>query len=93
MKLIVFEGASETLVGDAAAVNKLIEDWFLNGERNLDEYDISTTDGGEGVMVCAKTVADTVGYEENNIDVVALMPNVLREALIAKGLLTDEEAA
>ena len=93
MKIIVFAGLHETLVGDAAQVNKLIEDWFLNGERNLDEYDISITDGGEGVMISARTNPDMVGREDTNVDVVALMPNVMREALVAKGLLTDEDDA
>ncbi len=93
MKIIIFAGHNETLVGDAAQVNKLVEDWFLEGERNLDEFDVSVTDGGEGVMISARTHSDMVGFEDTNYDLIPLMPNVLRKALIAKGLLTDEDDA
>ena len=92
MDIIVFAGVDETLVGDAAKVNKLVEDWFLNGERNLDEYDVYVTDGGDGVMVQSRSHAEIVGRRDDP-DITQLMPNVLREALVKKGLLTDEDDA
>lgn len=87
--IIVFEGATEVIVADAASVNKIIEDYFLNGGRNLDEYDVSIADGHEGVTIETR-ISTCVMRGDHEFDVTALMPNVLREALIEKGLLTDE---
>ena len=86
--IIVFEGATEVIVGAAANINKLIEDWFLNGERNLDDYDTTLIDGSEGLAISCLIHGEDGGSKR--IDVTELMPNVLREALIEKGLLTDE---
>ncbi len=86
--IIVFEGTTEVIVANAGNVNKIIEEFFLNGGRNLDEYDVTIADGNEGVVI--ETRINAYGMKDSNYDVVDLMPNVLREALIEKGLLTDE---
>lgn len=93
MDIIVFEGTEETIVGAASAVNKLVEDWFLNAERNLDDYDIYLVDGNQGMTVVSRTSVEAIHRSNDDFDIIDLMPNVMREALIKKGLLTDEDAA
>lgn len=88
MNCIVFEGADEVLVVSAAKVNAFIQEWFLDAQRNLDEYDIYLTDVDEGFQITT-----SVKFSDNQMkafDVTELMPNALRERLIAVDLLTDE---
>lgn len=86
--IIVFEGNSETIVGDAASINDIIRDWFLNGGRSLDDYNTYLVDGSKGFSITSKT---TIGDGPRmEYDVTALMPNHLRMALVDSGQLTDE---
>lgn len=87
--IIVFEGATEVIVASATSVNKIVEEFFLEGGRNMDEYDVYMADGSEGVIIETR-VSACIMRGDRDYDVTALMPNVLREALIEKGLLTDE---
>ncbi len=86
--IVIFEGANEVIVGSAASVNGIIRDWFLNGGRSLDDYDVYLVDGSEGFSLNTTFVAD--GVNQTEFDVTELMPNDLRENLIRAGLLTDE---
>lgn len=87
--LIVFENASEVIVGDAATVNDIIRDWFLNGGRSLDDYDTYLVDGSKGYSINSRIVQGHASGRKA-YDVTQLMPNPLREALIDFGQLTEE---
>ena len=86
--MIVFEGNNEVIVGNAASVNDLIRDWFLNGGRSLDDYDTYLVDGSEGYSFSSKIAGGSTS--RTDFDVTALMPDPLRKALIDFGKLTDE---
>ncbi len=84
--VIVFEGQNEVIIVEAGNVNAVVKDWFLNGGRSLDDYDVYLTDVREGFAIIAGTSFD--GRHED-FDITELMPNVLREALVDDGLLTE----
>lgn len=78
--IIVFEGRAEVIVATTANVNNIIREWFLNGGRNLDDYNIYVADGDEGFDVRVGLETDSpslVAY-----DVTELMPHPLLQALI-----------
>ena len=85
--IIIFEGANEIIVTTETNVNKTIELWFLNGLRNLDEYDVYSVGGDETAAFSTRFHSDGDGRD---YDVTELMPDVLRNALIEAELLTDE---
>ena len=85
---IVFEGADEVLVISAGNLNNFIEEWFLEGKRNLDEYDVYVTDADAGFQITTRVKFSD--DQMKDFDVTELMPNHLRAALIAAELLTDE---
>lgn len=89
MNVVVFEGLNEILVVSAANVNAFIRLWFLEGKRNMDEYDVSLTDASEGFAITQRMSFEDGTYHPD-FDVTELMPNDLRESLIAADLLTDE---
>lgn len=87
MNIIVFEGQDEVIVATAANVNAVIKDWFLEGQRCLDNYDIYLVDG-KGFSITTK-----VKFDDGNrvdFDVTELMPHSLREALIKAELLSED---
>lgn len=87
MNIIVFEGADEVLVVSAAKVNVFIRLWFLEGQRNLDEYDVELVDANEGFAITQRIKLE----DETRIpdfDVTELMPHNLRRELIDAELLT-----
>jgi len=88
-QLIVFDNETEVIVGNVASVNRLIEFWFLNSKRNLDEYNTYLIDGSEGAAIVSRVKVDDIG--RTDIDVTELMPDHLRKALIDADLLDDEE--
>ena len=85
---IVFEGSDEVIVVSAAKVNRAITDWFLNGGRSLDDYNIYLTDSDAGFQI--STGVKFNDDEMKDFDVTELMPHDLREKLIGADLLTDE---
>lgn len=87
-QFIVFEGVDEVLVVSSAHVNDFIKEWFLEGERSLDEYDTYLVDGNKGFSVTTRVHMNN--DDRKDYDVTDLLPNAVREALIEKGLLTDE---
>lgn len=86
--IIVFEGRTEVIIATAANVNDIVREWFLNGGRNLDEYNVYLADGSKGFDIRVGIDADSGSMV--NYDVTELMPNALREALIDTGQLTEE---
>lgn len=85
--IIVFEGHNEIIIGDANNINDIIKEWFLEGQRNLDDYDRYLIDGREGTSFNTQI---TLNHSLAQYDVTELMPNQLREDLIDAGLLTEE---
>jgi len=90
MNCIVFEGADEVLIVSAAKVNAFIQLWFLEGQRNMDEYDVSLVDIDDGFTVTQTIRMDDATIEHPDFDVTELMPHALRQGLIDAELLTDE---
>ena len=90
MNCIVFEGADEVLIVSAAKVNAFIQLWFLEGQRNLDEYDVELVDIDDGMSVTQSIRMGDATQPSHDFDVTELMPNALRQGLIDAKLLTDE---
>ncbi len=88
MNIIVFEGHDEVIIATAVNINTVIKDWFLDGMRCLENYDIYLADGKEGFCITHKMKFDD--GERVDFDVTELMPNDLREKLIAAELLDSE---
>lgn len=86
--VVVFEGLNEVLVVSAAKVNAFIQLWFLEGKRNLDEYDVYLTDVDEGFAVMQRMSFEDGTCHNPDFDVTELMPADLREGLVAADLLT-----
>lgn len=85
--IIVFEGRTEVIIATAANVNAIIREWFLNGDRNLDEYNVYLADGSKGFDIRVSIDADSASLV--SYDVTELMPNHLREALVDAKLKVD----
>ena len=85
---IVFEGADEVLVVSAGNLNNFIEEWFLEGERNLDEYNVYVTDADAGFQISTRVKFSD--DQMKDFDVTEMMPNHLRKAMIDAELLIDE---
>lgn len=90
MNCIVFEGADEVLIVSATKVNAFIQEWFLEGQRNMDEYDVTLADIDDGVAFTQRIRVEATTIEHPDFDVTELMPNALRQGLIDAKLLTDE---
>ena len=90
MNCIVFEGADEVLIVSAAKVNAFIQLWFLEGQRNMDEYDVELVNIDDGLALTQSIRTEAVTIEHPDFDVTELMPNALRQGLIDAKLLTDE---
>ena len=90
MNCIVFEGADEVLVVSAAKVNDFIQLWFLEGKRNLDEYDVELVNIDDGFSVTQSIRMEDATQEVRDFDVTELMPHALRQGLIDAELLTEE---
>ena len=86
--IIIFESADELIVCDVSTVNRTIEEWFLKGGRSLDNFETHLVKSGDAAAFSTRFVADNVNNHDH--DVIELMPDVLREALIKAELLTDE---
>ncbi len=52
---IVFEGATEVIIGLKKNSKKLKQLWFDEGGRNTDDYDVYTFDLSEGLSIDART--------------------------------------
>lgn len=85
--VIVFEGDNEVLVVAAASVNAFIREWFLEGGRSLDHYNIYVTDVLKGFAVSASVRFNDSGLTQD-FDINELMPADLREGLVEAKLLT-----
>ncbi|KKM96013.1 hypothetical protein LCGC14_1182320 [marine sediment metagenome] len=86
--VIVFEGVDEVILVDAGNVNAIVREWFLNGQRNMDEYDVYLMDASEGFAITHSMKVND--GRMTDFDVTELMPHDLREGLIAANLLTRE---
>ena len=86
--IVVFEGVDEVIVATTVNINAVIKDWFLEGNRCLENYDIYLADGEGGFSVTTRLRFDD--DMKKDFDVVELMPHDLRKALIAKDLLDSE---
>ena len=86
--IIVFEGHDEVIVATTVNVNAVIRDWFLEGQRCLENYDIYLADGKAGFSIESRLKFDR--GDAQDFDVVELLPNDLREKLIAKELLDPD---
>ena len=83
--IVVFEGVDEVIVATTVNINQVIKEWFLEGQRCLENYDIYLADGDGGFSVTTRLKFDD--DQKKDFDVVELMPNALREELIAADLL------
>ena len=86
--VIIFEGRNEVIIVEAGNVNAIVREWFLEGKRSLDDYDVYLTDVRDGFSVVTGGVTFNDG-QSNDFDVTELMPHDLREALIAGNQLTE----
>lgn len=84
MKIAVFEGTDEVLIGSIDSINKLVETYFLNTGRNLDDYDFYVAEADDGVLITTCVKAE-IGYEpERDIDIMSLLSDKLARNLIGK---------
>ncbi len=90
MNCIVFQSRDEVLIVSAAKVNAFIQLWFLEGQRNMDEYDVELVNIDDGVALTQSIRAEATTIEHPDFDVTELMPHALRQGLIDAKLLTDE---
>lgn len=86
--LIVFEGQDEIIVADAGTVNEVIKDWFLEGQRSLEEYDTYLVDASEGFTITSRGLRMD-DYTRKEFDVTELMPADLRQELIDADLMFE----
>lgn len=92
MRILVFEGRNEIIIGDPEQVETLVIDWFRDTGRSLEDYETYTVDGTEGFSFRTDITTDT-SYEY--ADVREMIPASLRAELNTLGALddTDEELA
>ncbi len=87
-KLVVFEGADEVIIVAAENVNTVVKQWFLEGQRSLDSYNVYLTDAAEGF-----SITTGVSFNDNQMkdfDVTELMSADLRKELVAAELLVED---
>ncbi len=86
MKILVFEGRNEVIIGDPEQVETLVESWFNDTGRSLEEYNTYLVDGSEGFAFTTDINAD-VNYEDVYVrDMISLN---LRQILNSVGALDD----
>lgn len=78
--IIVFEGRTEVIIANTSNINDIVKEWFLNGGRNLDDYNVYLANGDEGFDIRVGIDADSACLMD--YDVTELMPQHLLQALI-----------
>ena len=86
MRIIVFKGCNEVIIGDPEQVEALVESWFNDTGRSLEDYDTYTVDGSEG-FAFTTDINDDVNREDVYVrDMISLS---LRQTLNLVGALDD----
>ena len=90
--IIVFEGRGEVIVGDPHKIGDLIQDWFIDGQRNLDDYESYMIDGAKGAGFSYRVHSQCTPLDigSKDFDILTLLPDHLRDDLIERGILPDE---
>ncbi len=89
MKILVFEGRGEVIFGDPEQVEQLVETWFNDTGRNLEEYDTFTVDASAGAMITFGV--DVNGCAHEDVEVREMISLNLRQILNSVGALDDTE--
>lgn len=89
MKILVFEGRSEIIFGDPAQVEKLVDTWFNDTGRSLEEYETYTFDGAIGFSFSTEFAAGGTDYE--HVEVRDMISASLRRELNSGGALDVED--
>jgi len=92
MKILVFGGETEVIIGDPAKVEELVETWFNDTGRSLEDYETYTVDGSKGFSFTTGMYTST-DYEY--VEVRNMISLNLRQILNSVGSLddTDEDLA
>ena len=86
MRILVFEGRNEVIVGDPEQVETLVESWFNDTGRSLEDYDTYVVDGSEGFAFTTVINADVNREDVYVRDMISLN---LRQILNSVGALDD----
>lgn len=88
MRILVFEGRNEIIIGDPEQVEALVITWFRDTGRSLEDYETYTVDGTEGFNFTTD-IHTSSSYEY--AEVREMIPASLREELNTLGALNDTE--
>ena len=86
MKILVFEGRNEVIIGDPEQVEALVESWFKETGRSQEDYETYTVDGSDGFAFTTDIHAEVNREEVYVRDMISLN---LRQILNAVGALED----
>lgn len=87
MKILIFEGRGEVIIGDPEQVEKLVDTWFNDTGRSLEDYDTYTVDGTQGFSFRSDIIADGGGLD--NFEVREMISKALRTKLNEVDALDD----
>lgn len=85
MNVIVFEGTNEVIIASAGSLTAIVKEWFLDGKRNLDDYNVYVTDADAGFQIT--TSVNFSDDQMKEFDVTELIPQHLMQELIDADLL------
>ncbi len=88
MRILVFEGRNEVIIGDPEQAEALVESWFNDTGRSLEDYDTYVVSGSEGF---AFTTDICAGVNREDVYVRDMISLNLRHALNSVGALDDTE--
>lgn len=86
MRILVFEGRNEVIIGDPKQVEALVESWFNDTGRSLEDYDTYVVDGSDGFAFTTDINADVNREDVYVRDMISLN---LRQILNSVGALED----
>ena len=84
--MVVFTSPYEVIIVAVEHVNKVITDWFLNGGRSLDNFDVYLEDGKEGFAILNQL---HLNGSQEDFDVIDLLPKSLIKQLVDANRLTE----
>lgn len=86
MRILVFEGRDEVIIGDPEQAEALVELWFNDTGRSLEDYDTYTVDGSDGFAFITNI---TAGTNREDVEVRDMISLNLRQILNSVGALDD----
>jgi len=81
MDLIVFEGCNEVIVAPSGCLTNVIQTYFVDGGRDIEEYDVYTVDGDAGVSFTAGIKRDHADCVVD-VDLEQLLPVATMDELL-----------